>query len=638
MEKMRMESINLTEKSIEKIGALFPSVITEAKGENGNLRKAINFALLKQLLSEDVVDGEEAYEFTWVGKKESMVEAGKPIRKTLRPCYEESKDWDKTENLYIEGDNLDVLKLLQESYLGAVKLIYIDPPYNTGSDFIYRDKFYVSNDDFNENAGLIDEDENRLFQNNWSNGRFHSDWCSMINSRLLLAKNLLSDDGTIFISIDENEVAQLRKICDEVFGEHNYISEFVWQKKTGASDSVNIATITEYILVYAKKVEQVKFNQNTSAFDENRYKYKDIYFEERGPFYYDNLDRGTLGYHESLDYAVTTPDGKITFPNGRTKQYNDGWRWKWSKEKLLWGIENGYVEVREASSKESGWGVYYKIYLNVDNEGKPIIRSSPYKNLIQGVLNTHASNEAKEIFDRTGLFSNPKPVELIKILQTIAMGKNDIMMDFFSGSSTSAHSLMKLNAEDNGNRKFIMVQLPEICDEKTDAFKAGYSNICEIGKERIRRSGEKIKEESGMLAQDLDIGFRVLKLDSTNMKDVYYAADQYSQGMLAGLESNIKEDRTDLDLLFGCLLEWGLPLSLPHVSEEIDGVQVHTINDGDLMACFAQNISEAVVKEIAKRQPLRAVFRDNSFANSPEKINVEEIFKLMAPNTSVKVL
>ena len=650
MEKLSQETVNFTEKNIDRIAALFPSVITETKDADGKLKRAVNFDQLKQLLSDEVVDGDECYEFTWVGKKQSIIEGNRPIRKTLRPCKTESKNWDTTENLYIEGDNLDVLKLLQNSYLNKVKMIYIDPPYNTGNDFIYRDNFKVSKEDYEEELGLFDEEENRLFKNTETNGRYHSDWCSMMYPRLQLARNLLTDDGVIFISIDDNEVHNLRKICDEVFGEENMIASIIWQKKTGSSDANLIATITEYLLVFAKNISNSVFNQNEEAHDEKRYKFRDEFFEERGPYYYDNLDRGTLGYHESLDYEISTSDGKSTFPNGRIYKFNEGWRWKWSKDKVECGLKNGFIEIQASTSKKSGWSVYYKIYLNVDNEGKPIKRSSPYKNIIQGILNTHASLEAKEIFGTTTFFSNPKPISLIDRLLRFSSQKDDIILDFFSGSATTAHAVMQLNAEDGGNRKFIMVQLPEETDPKSEAYKAGYKNICEIGKERIRRAGKKIEEElkakstKGDLFEGdkevkmVDTGFRVLKVDSTNMKDVFYSPSQYNQQMLLELESNIKDDRTDIDLLYGVLLDWGVPLSLPHITEKIGGKDVHFVNDTDLVACFEEHVPEEVIREIARRKPLRVVFRDSSFRNSPDKINVTEIFKTLSPETTIKVI
>lgn len=636
-----MESVDLTQKNIEKIYELFPSVVTEKRGEDGKIKKAINFELLRQLLSSEAIEGDEAYEFTWVGKKEAVAEAGRPIRKTLRPSKEESKNWDLTENLYIEGDNLEVLKLLQESYLGKVKMIYIDPPYNTGKDFVYKDSFNQSKGDYEQNLGVIDEEGNRLFQNTETNGRFHSDWCSMIYPRMVLSRNLLKDDGVIFISIDDNEVDNMIKICDEVFGESNFVTNLIWQKKTGASDAKGIATITEYILVYSKSESQIKkiFTKNRESYDLNRYKYEDELKEKRGPYYIDNLDRGGLQYSDSLNYGIECPDGTITYPNGRTEYKNEGWIWKWSKDKVEWARKTGFIEFRRSNTKESGWSVCYKNYLQVDNEDNAIERSAPHKNIITDVLNANAAKAMKDIFS-INLFNYSKPFELIKRLISYVNCEDEIILDFFSGSATTAHAVMKLNAEDYGNRKFIMVQLPEVVDEKSEANKAGFNNICEIGKERIRRAGEKIIDENKGAGGvgDLDFGFRVFKLDDSNMKDVYYSADQMTQDLLEQLESNIKENRTDLDLLYGSLLEWGLPLSLPYSSEAIGGATIHVVNDGDLIACFDSAISEEVVQEIANRRPLRVVFRDDSFENTPAKINVEEIFKLLAPNTRVKVI
>lgn len=640
MTKPNFETPDMTQKNIDKIAQLFPNCITESKDENGKLKKAVNFELLQQMLSDEIADKDEAYEFTWVGKNAAIVEANKPIRKTLRPCKEESVNWDTTENLYIEGDNLEVLKLLQESYLGKVKMIYIDPPYNTGNDFIYRDDFASSSEEYAEESGQIDDEGNRMFKNTDTNGRFHSDWCSMIYSRLLLARNLLSDDGVICISIDDNEQDNLKKICDEVFGNSNFSSNLVWQKKTGASDAKGIATITENILVYVRNNIQYEksFTKNTESYDLDRYKYTDEFENYRGPYYIDNLDRGGLSYSDSLNYGIECPDGTITFPNGRTEYKNDGWIWKWSKQKIQWARENNFIEFRKTEKKASGWSVCYKNYLKVDNENKPIERAAPHKNLIADVLNANAAANMKDLFGTNNYFNYSKPVDLVKKILSFVYNQNSIILDFFSGSATTAHAVMQLNAEDGGNRKFIMVQLPETTDEKSEAYKAGYKNICEIGKERIRRAGKKIKEENPLTTQDLDIGFRVLKVDDSNMKDVYYSPAEYSQQNLDLFESNIKEDRNDLDLLFGCLLDWGLPLSLPYTSETVGKYTVHTYNDGDLVACFNEDVSEEVVKEIARKKPLRAVFRDSSFSNSASKINVFEIFKMISPETSVKVI
>lgn len=611
MEKMRMESLSLTSQNVEKIETLFPNCITESRDENGQLRKSVNFKMLKQMLSEDIVDGEEVYEFTWVGKKESIVEANKPIRKTLRPAPEESVDWDNTENLYIEGDNLEVLKLLQESYLGKVKMIYIDPPYNTGNDFIYNDDFKVSNEEYAEESGEYDEDGNRMFKNTDSNGRFHSDWCSMIYSRLLVAKNLLREDGVIFISIDDNEVENMKKICDEVFGEDNFISQIAWRRTDNQPNIGNFATVKEYILCYAKVYKNIELGRlELSEKARKEYRYSD----EKGLFRRGILLDKTRGRHY---YKVTTKTGNIL--NG-----------PWMKtEKDFKKLDAAGMIYWTSGGDEQP---YSKIYLD---ESKGQIPNDFWG--IEFGTNQRASLELEKIFgDR--LFDFSKSVLLLSNLLKIGVRKNDLIMDFFSGSAATAHAVMQLNAEDGGNRKFIMVQVPEETEEKSEAYKAGYKNICEIGKERIRRVGDKIKSENPLLTSDLDTGFRVLKVDSSNMKDVYYSPNEISQDFLNSLESNIKEDRTDLDLLFGCLLEWGLPLSLPYKSFEIDGCVVHNYNNGDLIACFEENISENVMKEIAKLTPLRAVFRDSSFENSAEKINTSEIFKLLSSETKIKVI
>lgn len=630
MDKMRMESVDMTAANIEKIGAMFPNCITETKDENGNPKKAINFEILKQMLSSDVLDGDEAYEFTWVGKKAAIVEANKPIRKTLRPCKEESVNWDTTENLYIEGDNLEVLKLLQESYLGKVKMIYIDPPYNTGSDFIYNDDFKMTGEEYADETGELGENGNRMFRNTDSNGRFHSDWCSMIYSRLMLARNLLSDDGVIFISIDDNEVDNLRKIGDEVFGEENLICNFIRKNKVGSGhDSGKIAIEYDYVLCYAKYFNTNNINQKpVDTENDSKYKLEDEFVDERGKYYLRDLDyKGS--YSAGLDYPITTPDGTIMYAGGILGKPNT---WRWSKEKFEWGLKNGYIVFK----KKEKWKVYIKQYQFVDNSGNKYIRTIPYRASIE-FLNGQGTIDFDSIME-TNSFSYPKPIGMLQHLLQIASNSDSLILDFFSGSATTAHAVMQLNAEDGGKRKFIMVQLQEKTDEQSEAHKAGYKNICEIGKERIRRASKKIKGENPLTTQDLDVGFRVLKLDDTNMNDVYYSPAEYSQDLLSMIESNVKSDRSDLDLLFGCLLEWGLPLSLPYSSEEIEGYTVHNYNDGDLIACFDENVPDSVIKEIAKRQPLRAVFRDSSFANSPSKINVGEIFKLMAPDTRVKVI
>lgn len=612
MDKLKMETPDLTQTNIEKLATLFPACVTEARGEDGKLKKAVNFDLLRQMLFEVVQEGDEVYEFTWVGKKAAIVEANRPIRKTLRPCPAESVDWDTTENLYIEGDNLEVLKLLQESYLGKVKMIYIDPPYNTGNDFIYRDYFAMSCAEFSEEMGQVDEETgDRMFRNTDSNGRFHSDWCSMIYSRLMLARNLLSDDGVIFISISDSEIDSLHKICSEIFGAANRVATLIWQqRKGGGNDSRYIAIDHEYILVYSKNIASIGKRWRITQPNEYLARYKETETDGRR-YYWDTLIRN--GLQNPIVITVTTPEGDDITINSQ-----------WSKNRVLEGLLDGTVKFTKTSA---GWSLHHKVYMK---DGQ-VLRSllTEYGN------NRSAGQELVGLFGAI-YFDYAKPTKLIKLLQTLCVTSDDIIMDFFSGSATTAHAVMQLNAEDGGHRKFIMVQLPEPCDEKSEAYKKGYPNICEIGKERIRRAAKKIAEDSP--GKPFDGGFRVFKLDDTNMTDVYYSAGEYAQNMLDHLVNNIKPDRTDQDLLFGCLLEWGLPLSMPYTSEKIEGCTVHTYNDGDLIACFDENIPDTVIKEIAKRQPLRAVFRDSSFADSPAKINVGEIFKMLAPDTRVKVL
>ena len=639
MDKLRMQTANKADENFRRLSELFPNAVTETIDENGDVVRAIDKDILMQEISVKVVDGkEERYQFTWPDKKKSVLLANAPINKTLRPCREESVDFDTTQNLYIEGDNLEVLKLLQETYLGKIKMIYIDPPYNTGNDFVYEDDFAQSTDEYLSHSGQFDSLVNKLVRNTESNGRLHTDWLNMIYPRIKISKDLLKEDGVIFISIDDNELDNLSKVCDEIFGRKNFVANIIWQKKTGASDATNIATITENILVYAKNAQQLKLTQNEDAHDSNRYRYQDEYYAERGAFYYDSLDRGTLGYHESLDYPVVAPDGTEVYPNGRSGMFNDGWRWKWGKEKLNWGIRNGFIEVRENKSKENGWGVYYKIYENVDNDGNIIKRSSPYKNLIQEVLNTHASSEAKEIFGRTDYFSNPKPVNLIKHFIHLGTNDDDIILDFFSGSATTAQATMTINVEDGKKRSFILVQLPEATDAKSTAFKAGYTNICEIAKERIRRAGKKVKTEAGLTAQNLDIGFRVLKCDTSNMKEVFYKPDEVEQTLFDNYADNIKEDRTAEDLLFQVMLELGVTLSSSIKETEINGCKVFNVADGFLYACFDNNISDEVVKVIANEQPYYAVFRDSGMANDSVMTNFDQIFATYSPSTTRKVL
>jgi adenine-specific DNA-methyltransferase len=668
-DKMKFQTPNLTAENVAKLAELFPGAVAEGK---------VNIDLLRAMLGEDVFT-DEAYEFTWVGKRAVIAEAGRPIRRTLRPAPDESKDWDATENLYIEGDNLDVLKLLQESYLGKVKMIYIDPPYNTGNDFIYRDDFTQSREDYEEESGVYDEDGARLYRNTESNGRFHSDWCSMIYPRLVLARNLLRDDGVIFIQIDDNEFAQLYKMCDEVFGVANCIGVIVQNKQNAKNDTINIQKNHEYLLAYRRAV---LFNDGNVIPSIYRFvqKQRDA-FKENGRYYYLNDaittrgEGGTLRARPNLGYTVyynpETGDklAVCDYDVSKATEANDYDEIYTPRSDL---IEHGYVAIRPPKVR-GNLGVWTWSLEKFNSEKDKIVitggkgsftvrkRTFVSDKSIQTIdgklqfietdianvrsLWDYSTNQGtialNDVMGASSIFDNPKNIDMIEQLVRIVQDREAIVLDFFSGSATTAHAVMQLNAEDGGKRKFIMVQLPEICAEGTEAAKAGYSTICEIGKERIRRAGEKIKAEAGLTVQGLDVGFRVLKLDDTNMNDVYYsAAEVVERGQLALFEdeSNIKPNRTDMDLLFGCLLEWGLPLSMPHTHEKIDGFTVHTYNSGDLIACFEEKISETAIREIAGRKLLRAVFRDASFTSSPQKINVFEIFKLLAPNTKVKVI
>lgn len=625
-EKMRMESVDLTAQNIETIGEIFPNCITEKMDAGGVIHKAVNFDLLRQLLGDDATRNDEAYTFTWVGKTEAILEANKPIRKTLRPSIKDSVNWNDTENLYIEGDNLDVLKLLQESYMGKIKLIFIDPPYNTGNDFLYADDFRIDQDEYDDEIGLYDEYDNRLFRNTDSNGRFHSDWCSMIYSRLLLARNLLNDEGSIFIAIDDNEQATLKAICDEVYGSSNFVACVIWEKADSPRmDSKLFSTKHDYILVYAKNINSVcmKWLQTDTVAD--HYNKTD----ENGRKYYTKPLRA-MGKADgrsdrpSLYFPMIAPDGTEVFP---VKTDGTDGRWRWGKEKV-----EKCGDLIEWVNGRNGWTPYYKIYADESNS---VPAETIWYNKDVG-SNRTAVAQIKDLFNSSKVFDTPKPVGLIQRILKMTTDQDDIVMDFFSGSATTAHATMLTNAEDGQNRRFIMVQLAEPCDEESDAYKAGFKNICEIGKERIRRSAKRLEEDNPKC--NSDFGFRVFRLDDSNMNDVYYAAGDYTQDMLSMMETNVKDGRTDLDLLFGCLLEWGLPLSMPYKSEQIDGCTVHTYNDGDLIACFDESIPDSVIKTVAKRQPLRAVFRDGSFKDSPSKINVGEIFKMLAPDTRVKVI
>lgn len=660
MDKLKMHSMNKVDENIEKIGKLFPNCITERKNEKGEVEYAVDFDMLKQELSSVVVEGnEERYQFTWPDKKKSILLANAPIAKTLRPCREESVDFDNTENLYIEGDNLDVLKLLQETYLGKIKMIYIDPPYNTGNDFVYNDDFAESADEYLANSGQFDEEGNRLVQNTESNGRYHTDWLNMMYTRLKMARDLLRDDGVIFISIDDNEIENLRKICEEIFGNRNFVAQMTWQ--LGKKSSGNLVVVNhEYVLVFAKnknvidcpefawkqkkegldkiynKYEQLKkqygndnktiqqkirqfFNElpeNDPALNSKHYNFVD----DRGLFFADNScapDRPETRCHKPLIHPVTGKETAVP---------SLGWRWKEetldklvSENRIYFGEDETTVPKVKKYLKEMEYELPSTVFYK-DGRGA--------SKRLEKLLSSKCFDFPK---DETVIYG------FINMI-TNATESDDIILDFFSGSATTAHAVMQLNAEDGGNRKFIMVQLPEETDEKSEAYKAGYKNICEIGKERIRRAGAKIKEESPMTTADLDTGFRVLKLDSTNMKDVYYNPADYELSLFESLSDNIKEDRTPEDLLFQVMLDLGVVLSSKIEESIIGGKKVFNVADGFLYACFDDNVTEDVITEIAKKNPYYFVMRDSSMANDSVATNFEQIFATYSPDTVRKVL
>ncbi len=646
-----MQSKNLVDENIEFIAKRFPNCVTEAIDENGKLTRLVDFDLLKQELSKDIVEGnDERYTLNWAGKKQAILTANSPINATLRPCREESVDFDSTKNLYIEGDNLDVLKLLRETYLNKVKMIYIDPPYNTGNDFVYEDDFASSTEDYLQASKSYDDQGNRMFQNNDSNGRFHSDWLSMMYSRLKLAKDLLTDDGVIFISIDDNEQENLKKICNEIFGELNFIGTHIRKTVSQRAMAKNYNTQHEYCLIYTK---------NYNNFD--------LCGDEKNFDVYSNPDNDPRGDWKTSDptmsgsknnFAIINPyNGKIDFPP-------KGRGWAFTKEKFDCLVDEGTV-IFKKDCKESERGFIYKAY-------KKDLRS---QNLLLNSLdvcenqymNQVSTKEMMELFDER-MFDYAKPVSFVRKILSYDKNKESIILDFFSGSATTAHAVMKLNAEDGGNRKFIMVQLPEVCDEKSEAYKAGYKNICEIGKERIRRAGKQIKEawlstknivntitnhstqqsfidESNKIQNDiqekvskLDIGFRCLKLDSSCMKDIYYSPNKMTQDLLTQFEDNIKEDRTPEDLLFQVMLDMGVMLSSDIKVMDIQGKNVFNVNDGNLVCCFDNDLTDEVVTEIAKLQPLYAVFRDSSMSSDSVAVNFDQIFETYSPTTTRKVI
>ena len=639
IEHLNKETTDETVRNLDALYQLFPSCFTEAQDAvSGDMRRVVDWGKLRELLGEYVEDGEpEKYDFTWVGKRAAQREAAAPCRKTLRPCPKESVDWDNTQNLYIEGDNLEVLKLLQNSYMGKVKMIYIDPPYNTGNDFVYHDDFYDDSYDehnYNEEGERLFSrnqvtHDGKLIKNTDSNGRFHSDWCSMIYTRLMVARSLLKENGAIFISIGEHEVRNLRNICDEVFGEHNFISTISWVSKSGGSgDEKYIISATEYILVYAKNIDDVELGKEPIDTEDEKYNLSDSYVKERGKYVLKKLDyrMTSLHYTESLNYPVIDPDGNELWPGGEKYRQDGGWNWRWSKQKVEWGFKNGFLEFKNNRGK---WTLNSKQYQNVDNNNNPIDRRIAYKNyILSSEFNTTQGSRMVVDFFGSKIFEYAKPVGLIEKLVLIANANDeDIMLDFFSGSASSAHSIMQLNAEDGGNRKFIMVQLPEETAEDSEAYKAGYKNICEIGKERIRRAGKKIKADSPLTTQALDIGFRVLKCDESNYKPVAFAPKDYTQESLDMFLDNIKEERTGLDLLFDCMMRWGLELSLPYETQKVDGCTIYNVDDGNLVACFDGVVTSAVIDAIAETHPLRVVFRDSSFTEAAQKMNLFELFK-----------
>ena len=617
-ERLSLQSADGAQLNLDALYQIAPSCFTEAADpKTGKIKRMVNFDTLRQLLGDDAVeDAPEAYEFNWVGKQAARAEVLRPINKTLRPVKEDSVDWDNTQNLYIEGDNLEVLKLLQKSYLGKVKMIYIDPPYNTGNDFVYHDDFARTQAEENLAAGNVDELGNIYRKNTDSNGRYHSDWCSMIYSRLMIARSLLKEDGVIFISIDENEIRNLRNVCDEVFGAANHVGTFIWRKKNGGGQAKEYFVIEhEYVVVY-RKSDKFIWNDKIVQREQSEYNKED----NGGKFKITKLAKwGNTARREdrpSMYFPITAPDGIDVYPIA--PDGGDG-RWRVGAPRMSEIISNKLIYW---DKKNDTWVPYEKEYY----EGQSKIIKE--RSILYSVANTgDGSNELTELFGRKDTFENPKPTSLLKTFLEPTLQSGDIALDFFSGSATTAHAVMQLNAEDGGNRKFIMVQLPEETPEDSEAYKAGYKNICEIGKERIRRAGKKIKEESPLTTQDLDTGFRVFRMDSSNYEEVEHAPKDWNQDQLDLFLDNIKSDRTDLDLLFGCMLDWGVQLSLPMTTEEVDGKKIYTVNEGDLVACFAEKVTDNVVRAMAEKQPLRVIFRDSCFERDADKINIYETFK-----------
>jgi adenine-specific DNA-methyltransferase len=644
-EKLDMTTPDMVSQNIERIASLFPHCVTETADG-----KAVDFDLLRQELSTDIVEGpKERYRLEWPGKREAIVTANMPTTNTLRPVREDSVNFDTTENLYIEGDNLEVLKLLQESYLGKIKMIDIDPPYNTGNDFVYRDNFAQDTDEFKADSGMTDDRGNRLVANPETSGRYHSDWLTMMYPRLKLARNLLTEDGLIFISIDDNEIHNLRKVCDEVFGEMNFIDCVIWKKRYGGGAKEKyLISLHEYVLVYAKNQNELAdlFIPLTEESINRYYKLKDSNYSKRGPYRTHPLEATkSMGERKNLVFPIPAPDGTMVLPQRQ---------WLWSKERVYEYLEKGEIEF--IKSKNDSWSVHSKQYLNDENgeirQGKPF-------SIIEDVYSQHGTNEVLDILGNAQIFSFPKPIKFLNYLLNVgASEKDSIVLDFFSGSATTAHAVMQLNAEDGGNRKFIMVQLPEKTDEKSEAYKAGYQNICEIGKERIRRAGAKIVETQGIASKKekekgaslfdselktqnskLDIGFRVFRLDTSNMQDVYYRPQDYKQEMMDELFANhIKPERTADDLVAQVMLDWGLPLSLPIEQAKIAGKTVYKVDGNALYCCFDDNIDETFARAVSPFAPLRIVFHDHSFASDTAKENVRQLLKQLSSDTEMKVI
>ena len=657
MDTLKMHSLDGVQRNIELIGKLFPNAITEVK-RDGKVEHAIDFDVLRQELSDSIVEGrEERYQFTWPDKKKAMLAANAPITATLRPVVADSVGKDGTpggfdsENLYIEGDNLEVLKLLQETYLGKVKMIYIDPPYNTGNDFVYEDDFAQSAAEYMDNSGQYDEEGNRMVTNTESNGRFHTDWLNMIYPRLKLAKDLLADDGVIFISIDDNEIENSLKVCSEVFGKENYLACFPRVTKKAGKTTDAIARNHDYLLTYAKS-SAVKLYLPSHTDD--GFKFSDEFIDTRGKYKLNQtLDYDSLQYSASLDYPITIK-GKTFYPGQSYEKYLErqkgnharaDWAWRWSKELFEFGFKNGFIVVKDYESYSR---IYTKTYQNcrIVKKGNGFqleyMERTKAISTLEFIENEYSNDNSKknitQVFD-AAVFDYSKPVELLRTITSYATSTSDLVLDFFSGSATTAHAVMKLNAEDGGHRKFIMVQLPEKTDEKSEAYKAGYKNICEIGKERIRRAGRKIKEDAGLTAPaDLDIGFRCLRLDSSNMENVYYTPEEISQQDMFSLVDNVKPDRTPEDLLFQVMLDLGVLLSSPIEVKEIAGKKVFNVADGFLLACFDHDVTDETVKAIAQMKPYYAVFRDSSMANDSVATNFDQIFETYSPETVRKVL